>query len=118
MALAHAAAHPHEELPMPRPLVCRIGLALVLSCAGSASAIAWWDRCNCQPAAFYPIPPAYVYAHSVEPSWRANGWSYPPVGVYYPLTIAPHPYPAPYRVDYPVAPPLRLPGRGSVQPLK
>jgi hypothetical protein len=100
---------------MLRPLVCRIGLALVVSGAGSASALAWWDRCNCQPAGFYPIPPAYVYDHSVGPSWGANG---PPVDVYYPITIAPLPYPAPYRVDYPVAPPPRLPVRGSVQPLK
>jgi hypothetical protein len=102
---------------MLRPLVCRIGLALVVSAAGSAGALAWWDGCNCQPAASYPIPPAYVYDHSVGPSWSGSGWSYPPVGVYYPITIAPLAYPAPYRVDYPVAPP-RLPARGSVEPLK
>ena len=103
---------------MPRPLVCRIGLALVLSGAGSASALAWWDRCDCQPAAFYPVPPAYVYDHGAGPNWRANGGSYPPGGVYDPITIVPLAYPAPYRVDFPVAPPPRLPVRGSVQPLK
>jgi hypothetical protein len=102
---------------MLRPLVCRIGLALVVSAAGSAGALAWWDGCNCQPAASYPIPPAYVYDHSVGPSLSASGWSYHPVGVYYPIIIAPLAYPAPYRVDYPVAPP-RLPVRGSVEPLK
>jgi len=43
---------------MLRPIRRRIGLALLLSGPGSASALAWWDRCNCQPATFYPLPPA------------------------------------------------------------
>jgi hypothetical protein len=119
MALAHAASgHSREEPVMLRPILRRIGLALLLSGAGSASALTWWDRCNCQPAAFDPLPPAYVYDHSVGPTWSANGWSYPPVGVYYPVTIAPVPYAAPYRVDYLGAPAPRLPLRGGYQPLK
>jgi hypothetical protein len=100
---------------MLRPLLCRIGLAVVLAGAGSASALAWWESCNCQPVAFYPIPPAYVYDHGVGPSWDASGWSYPPAAVYYPITIAPLPYPV---VAYPVAPAPRLPVRGIVKPLK
>jgi len=100
---------------MLRPLLSRFVMAILLSGASSASAPAWWDRCNCQ-APFGPIPPAYVYDHSAGPSWSANGWGYPPVAVYYPVTIAPLPYAAPYRVDYPLAPP-RAPVRGW-QPLK
>jgi hypothetical protein len=98
-------------------------LALALVGTSSPSAMAWWDRCNCQPSAFYPVPPAYIYDHTAGPSWSANGWSYPPVGVYYPVTIAPAPYvAAPYRAEYfapPPAPPeIRVPVRGNVQPLK
>src|SRR5262245_50054665 len=103
---------------MLRPLLCRFVMALILSGASSASALAWWDRCNCQPAPVYPLPPAYVYDHSVGPSWSANGWGYPPVAVYYPLSIAPLPAGAPYRVDYPLPPPPRVPARGGWQPLK
>jgi hypothetical protein len=103
---------------MLRPLLCRFVMALMLSGASSVSALAWWDRCNCEPAPYYPIPPAYVYDHRVGPSWSANGFSYPPVGVYYPITIAPPPYAAPYRIDYPLAPPPRAPARGGWQPLK
>jgi len=98
-------------------------LALALVGTSSPSAMAWWDRCNCQPSAFYPVPPAYINDHTAGPSWSANGWSSPPVGVYYPVTIAPAPYvAAPYRAEYfapPPAPPgIRVPVRGNVQPLK
>jgi hypothetical protein len=98
-------------------------LALALVGTSSPSAMAWWDRCNCQPSAFYPVPPAYIYDHTAGPSWSANGWSYPPVGVYYPVTIAPAPYvAAPYRAEYFAPPPgppgIGVPARGNVQPLK
>jgi len=102
---------------MLRPHLSRIVMALLLSGASSASALAWWDRCNCQAAPLDPIPPAYVYDHGMGPSWGANGCSYPPVTIYYPVTIAPLPYAAPYRVDYPLAPP-RAAVRGGWQPLK
>jgi len=108
---------------MARTLLRRIALVLALLGASGSSAMAWWDRCNCQPSAFYPVPPAYIYDHTAGPSWSANGWSHPPVGVYYPVTIAPAPYvAAPYRAEYfapPPAPPgIRVPVRGNVQPLK
>jgi len=100
-----------------------LALALALVGASSPSAMAWWDRCNCQPSAVYPVPPAYIYDHTAGPSWSANGWSYPPVGVYYPVTIAPAPYvAAPYRAEYFAPPPgppgIGVPARGNVQPLK
>jgi hypothetical protein len=119
MALAMLASLSPRESHMARTLSRRIGLALTLLGAGSSSAFAWWDRCNCQPSAFYPVPPAYIYDHTVGPTWSANGWSYPPVGVYYPVTIAPAPYvAAPYFAPPPVPPPMRVPVRGGVQPLK
>jgi hypothetical protein len=108
---------------MARTLLRRIALVLALLGASGSSAMAWWDRCNCQPSAFYPLPPAYIYDHTGGPSWSANGWSSAPVGVYYPVTILPAPnFAAPYRADYfapPPAPPgIRVPVRGGVQPLK
>ena len=60
---------------------------LALVGASNSSALAWWDRCNCQPA--------YVYDHTGEPRGSANDWSYPPVGVSYPVTIVPAPSIAP-----------------------
>ena len=108
---------------LSRRIALALALTLALVGASSPGAMAWWDRCNCQPSAVYPLPPAYVYDHTMGPSWSGNGWSYPPVGVYYPVTIAPAPYvAAPYRADYfapPPAPPgIRVPVRGNVQPLK
>ena len=109
---------------MPRS-VWQIALALALTGAGSTSVLAWWDRCNCQPPAFYPPPPAYIYDHTTGPSWSANGWSYPPVGVYYPVPMPPALVAAPYPADYlaprfadPGPAALRLPMRGRIQPLK
>ena len=109
---------------MPRS-VWQIALALALTGAGSTSVLAWWDRCNCQPPAFYAPPPAYIYDHTTGPSWTANGWSYPPVGVYYPVPTPPALVAAPYAADYlaprfadPGPAALRLPMRGHIQPLK
>ncbi|HET6926070.1 MAG TPA: hypothetical protein VFI48_04375 [Hyphomicrobiaceae bacterium] len=108
---------------LSRHIALALALALALVGGNSPSALAWWDRCNCQPSAVYPVPPAYIYDHTAGPSWSANGWSYPPVAVYYPVTIAPAPYvAAPYRAEYFAPPPgppgIGVPARGNVQPLK
>jgi hypothetical protein len=111
---------------MSRSLWCRIALTLCLIATSASSALAWWDRCSCQPPVFHPVPPASIYAHGAGPAWRANGWSYPPVGGVGPAILAPVP---PAFVAAPsgataIAPRYAEPGppfvraRGGVQPLK
>jgi hypothetical protein len=41
--------------------------------------------------AYAPPPPVHVYDLGGGPTWTSNGWSYPPVEIYYP---SPAPYPA------------------------
>lgn len=77
---------------MPYSIAARIWLPLALVVCGSAHASAWWDRCECQPYGVYGPAPVYVYDHSKGPTWTSNGWSYPPVGVYYPVPRPHVPY--------------------------
>ena len=86
---------------MPCSKTARITLALAMIVGGSASTSAGWDRCDCEPYGYYGPPPVYVYDYSAGPTWTSNGWSYPPVGVYYPIPAPYAPYAAPrYRDDY------------------
>jgi hypothetical protein len=62
--------------------------AAVLAGAMSTPAQAgdfFWRR------AYAPPPPVHVYDLSGGPIWTSNGWSYPPVEIFYP---SPPPYPA------------------------
>ena len=50
---------------------------------------------------YYAPPPVHVYDFSRGPTWTSNGWSYPPVQVYYPSPLPPPAYAAPaYGVEY------------------
>jgi hypothetical protein len=71
-----------------RVLAC-IAAVMVLSVAGAGRASAWgW--CDCEDKGYYEPDPVYIYDYSKGPRWTPNGFSYPPVGVYYP---EPAPYP-------------------------
>jgi hypothetical protein len=101
---------------MPCSIAARICLPLaLLLIAGSAPASAWWDRCGCCGCEAYvpPPPPVYIYDHSKGPTWTSNGWSYPPVGFYYPSVVPP---PPPYPVVAPLPPPSHVYDRGGPRP--
>jgi hypothetical protein len=69
----------------------KLALAAVLTGAMSTPVLAggdFWRRASYPP---YAPPPIHVYELGGGPTWTSNGWSYPPVQVYYP---APLPYPA------------------------
>jgi hypothetical protein len=70
---------------MSYSIAARICLALGLIAGGGTGAFAWSDRCDCEPYVYYGPAPVYVYDHSTGPTWTSNGWSYPPVGAYYPI---------------------------------
>jgi hypothetical protein len=71
----------------------RAALKFTVAIMTATMAIAWaaaaggWDHDDrwIQPA------PVYVYDHRGGPTWTSNGWSYPPVFVYYPRPVI---YPA------------------------
>lgn len=88
---------------MSRRIAARMSLALAMIVAGTAGASAWgWDRCGCDDDryGYYAPGPVYVYDHSRGPTWTSNGWSYPPVGVIYPVPPPHVPYAVPrYRGD-------------------
>ena len=110
---AGRVADSHRRARMLYSITARIGLLLALLVGGSTSASAWWDRCDCEPYDNYGPAPVYVYDHNKGPTWTSNGWSYPPVGVYYPIPVPRAPY-ATHRYrgdysgfDYPYRPRLR-----------
>lgn len=86
---------------MSNLIAARIFLALALFVGGSVGASAWWDRCDGQPPGYCAPAPVYIYDHSTGPTWTSNGWSYPPVGAYYPIPVPYAPYATHrYRSDY------------------
>jgi hypothetical protein len=77
-------------LNLTRLTVATLFVAGGISTPAVAGGDFWgWGRTN------YAPPPVHVYDFSRGPTWTSNGWSYPPVQVYYPTPLPPPAYGAP-----------------------